>query len=635
MAKKTFQDIPLVGVSENLTDYQHVVTKTGVDKRVPYARIKADILAAVPAAPAETTLVITSPNGTITKNQTGATGHAVSMDVNTSALISTDTTNILTQDGSGRLIVNSAILAESGLQIVAKKARLGGKLKQNTTIDGDNVYGFNVLHTPSVNLSGSDGSYNSFVRLDDNGILISGQGLGVVNGSIQIDGTHVLVGVNNGVSSIKLDQLGVYLENLAAKTGETQVLFIDSTTGKLSKGTLTTSGTIVLSEQVNNIAEWKDGKLLVALNNSSTIMLQEQVLGDGTIARAPRVIIDALISQQAGNALVKVGDSLYVPQAQTVSETANNLVNTDTITFTTGAANQPLNRTIAPNVVIPALISTSQHNDIELDGGQLIVGKVETESSETILLDFRKDVPTRKTYIKGQVQTASLVSSVAGNQIQLLDLVLADGRVIQQMFVPNNSNGGSFAPSADLGNIMVLGGDNLPYVGNLEKQFAIAPSVTSSFSIRGRADSLYQITNSDFSANYDSASSTLQFSNDSASISFLKKPRFRSIEITIWNMGGVLDANGNLKIMLPREFHLKSNESELITGDEFKASFPRPRVQNVSSPAVSELNPFVWDSGANVPIESWIETSDPKQPMYYKFIGLNIYNRVQIYLDFN
>ena len=228
MAKKTFQDIPLVGVSENLTDYQHVVTKTGVDKRVNYARIKADILAAVPAAPAETTLVISSPNGTITKNQTGATGHAVSMDVNTSALISTDTTNILTQDGSGRLIVNSAILAESGLQIVAKKARLGGTLLQNTTINGADMYGFNVLHTPSVNLSGSDGTYNSFVRLDDNGILISGQGLGVVNGSIQIDGTHVLVGVNNGVSSIKLDQLGVYLANLATKTGETEVLFIDS-----------------------------------------------------------------------------------------------------------------------------------------------------------------------------------------------------------------------------------------------------------------------------------------------------------------------------------------------------------------------------------------------------------------------
>ena len=583
MAKKVFQDLPIVDTAENITDYSQVVTKAGADKRLPLSRLKTELT-----------------------------------------------------------------VVESGLQNepTTKKPRLGGKLKQNTTIDGDNLYNLNVLRTPSVNISGSDGTYNSLLRADDNGVLISATGLGAVDGSIQIDGTQVLMVVNNGTSSIKLDQTGVFVDNLDAKTTETEVVYVGQN-GKLVKGIAPTGDTnapayfgVAYEKQIpfTNAQSIAQASLETAFRATvSNAVLNGYYIGDFRCTQSTPLSKSATVNyqisgQSAATLTAKHGmsvlfkyvnnvltdiealtdsaivDAITALQNTPTTETPNQLIDTDTIRFLTGSGNLPLNRQLQPHVQIPALIDQStgpnflgnivpMSQAIISSVGQIRVPILNFENSQTVEFEQTINSTTKERVVK---------ASVIGVQ------------------------SGSFSPSTDLGNLVELGTDNKAFVGNLEKRFAIDANVSSSFEIWASADNLEPINPLDFAATFETSSNTLVFANNSAAQGKLKTPRFRSIEMTLFNMGSILDSSGNMKVKIPRSMLLKTWEVQASVGDEFKASFPRPRVQDVSAPSVSESTSFLWQSDANVPVLTWLDGTHA----YYKFVGLNLFDRVQLYLTF-
>ena len=583
MAKKVFQDLPIVDTAENITDYSQVVTKAGADKRLPLSRLKTELT-----------------------------------------------------------------VVESGLQNepTTKKPRLGGKLKQNTTIDGDNLYNLNVLRTPSVNISGSDGTYNSLLRADDNGVLISATGLGAVDGSIQIDGTQVLMVVNNGTSSIKLDQTGVFVDNLDAKTTETEVVYVGQN-GKLVKGIAPTGDTnapayfgVAYEKQIpfTNAQSIAQASLETAFRATvSNAVLNGYYIGDFRCTQSTPLSKSATVNYQisgqsaatltakhgmsvlfkyVNNALTDIEaltdsaivDAITALQNTPTTETPNQLIDTDTIRFLTGSGNLPLNRQLQPHVQIPALIDQStgpnflgnivpMSQAIISSVGQIRVPILNFENSQTVEFEQTINSTTKERVVK---------ASVIGVQ------------------------SGSFSPSTDLGNLVELGTDNKAFVGNLEKRFAIDANVSSSFEIWASADNLEPINPLDFAATFETSSNTLVFANNSAAQGKLKTPRFRSIEMTLFNMGSILDSSGNMKVKIPRSMLLKTWEVQASVGDEFKASFPRPRVQDVSAPSVSESTSFLWQSDANVPVLTWLDGTHA----YYKFVGLNLFDRVQLYLTF-
>ncbi len=548
---------------------------------------------------------------------------------------------------NGDVEYSAAPISESGLHNdpTTENVRLGGKLKQNTTIDGDDLYNLNVLHTPSINLSGSDGTYNSLLRADENGILISGTGLGAVDGSIQIDGTQLLFAVNNGASSIKLDQTGVFVDNLAAKTSETDIVYIDAN-GKLAKGPAPTPNNSVDSFDVAymkqipftngaNITQATvetafratvsnpvlDGYYIAVfrctqstpLSKSATVNYQINGQSAATLTAKHgmsvlfKYVNDVLTDIEAltDSAIV---DAITAIQNTTTSETANQLIDTDTIHFLTGAGNLPLNRQIQPHVQILALLDQST--------GPNYLGQIVPMSQAFISSVGQIRVPLLNFQNSQTVEFEQTINSTTKERVVTANMI--------------GGNGGSFSPSTDLGNLVELGTDNKAFVGNLEKRFPIDASVSSSFEIWASADNLDLINPLDFAATFETSSNSLVFANNSAAQGKLKTPRFRSIEMTVFNMGSILDSSGNMKVKIPRSMLLKTWEVQASVGDEFKASFPRPRVLDVSAPSVSESTSFLWQSDANVPVLTWLDGTHA----YYKFVGLNLFDRVQLYLTF-
>ncbi len=637
--KKTFQDLPTVGTNEVLDDYQQVVTKAGTDKRVPFSRMKSNILA--------------------------------------------------------------ALEVESGLHTdtATKKARLGGTLKENTVIDGDG-FGLNMQNLNGLAIStdaagsaksgltlskllsqpvrlknekSSDPGVFSEVVLDaDNYSRLAqqnGNSLAVIEA---VNGTDVTM--RNNARTIAIKANGHFMTGVDAQTAETDILYIDAN-GKISKGVAPSGGgvnsfDVAYMKQIPfiNLANITQATLETAfratvsnailngyyiavfrcsqstpLSKSATVNYQIAGQSAATFTAKHGVFVSfkyinnvlADIEALTDSAIVDAITALESVNSST--ETANTLTNSDTVIFD-DYINDPLNRKIQGHVQIPALVSPTSIQGVSLNAlevgsdGKLVVGKVETESSETILLDFRKESSTKKTFIKGQVQTAALVSSNSGNQIELRDLTLLDGRVIQQMYVaPSSGGGGSVALSNDVDNMATLNGNSELYVQTIEKQFLIAcPIASSSLTVWGCADNILPILNNDFSANFDSGSKILIFQNDSAINGKSKSPRFKTIEITLSNMTGILDANGDFKVKIPRSFLLAKNGLADASSNEFRASFPRPRIQDVSASSVSESTPFLWASDANAPVQTWMDSTF----VYYKFIGLNLFDRVQLYLTF-
>lgn len=198
--EKTLQEIPLVLDSENLEDYQHVVTQASKDARVPHTRMKANIA--------------------------------------------------------------ESVQVESGLQKnpTTKKPRLGGSLLQDTTIDGVSTHKFEVLAAKNVTLETTGGTAKTTVSLGtamsiptrirtesvttpttfgelvvdaDNLTAISQKNATSASGMKMSNAEQVNLYNNDFSLGLKSD--GIYAESLQTKTTETDVIFINAN-GRMAKG---------------------------------------------------------------------------------------------------------------------------------------------------------------------------------------------------------------------------------------------------------------------------------------------------------------------------------------------------------------------------------------------------------------
>jgi len=157
--------------------------------------------------------------------------------------------------------------AESGTHVdpTSKKVRLGGVLLENAAIDGNLLFGFDAtnLKTASLVTDATGTAQSSLVlgkllsqptRLKTESVATPTTKSELV---VDADGNSQFYQFNatdfaglqlnspteakirNTTYSIGVKTDGIYAETLGAKTTETEVVYVDSTTGKLAKGTVT------------------------------------------------------------------------------------------------------------------------------------------------------------------------------------------------------------------------------------------------------------------------------------------------------------------------------------------------------------------------------------------------------------
>lgn len=621
MAKKAFQDLSVVSTNESLDDYELVVTKEGTDKRLPHTRLKSE---------------------------------------------------------------SSAV--ESGLHndTTTKKPRLGGTLLEDVSIDGDGTKQFEVVNAKDITLATSGLSAKSTLTLGtalsiptrikteslanpttfaelvidaDNNTEI-GQKTATATSGMKMSNASQILMYNDGYQlGVKED--GVYITPLPAVSTETEIVFIDAN-GKLAKGVVPTNNNssfaVAYEKQIpftnaQSIAQASletafratvsnailDGYYIAVfrcnqidpLSKSATVNYQISGQSAATLTAKHgmsvlfKYVNDVLTDIEALTDSAVV-DAITVLQNNPSSETANELIDTDTIHFLTGAGNLPLNRQLQPHVQIPALIDQSTGPDylgniVPMSQayissvGQIRVPLLNFENSQTVEFEQTTNPTTKERVVKAHVvgdntsaYTGSETINITENEISVIVAALISSIKENQIGLDEN------------GKLVVFGGEqDYPIIAN-----------SPSFAVNSRLVYGDAMIANDIIANYDNASKTLGFENTTIGTTD-KFPRLKTVEISV-SVSGVLDANGDLKVRFERDFMLPTGEEATTSNDEHLASFPRPRVLDTSATAVSESTPYLWTSDANIPVTTWSDATH----VYYKFIGLNQFDRVQLYISF-
>lgn len=551
----------------------------------------------------------------------------------------------------GQWVLQEYQSVESGLKVHSNgKIRLGGLLLENTLIDGNNQLNFSILRSPAINFSAADGTYNSYVRLDENGVRIAASGVGDVAGSLDIDGTQVLLSVNSGESSIKLDQEGVYLQGIADKTTETKVLYIDPSTGKMSKGDAPSNNggfAVSYAKQIpftSNQTITQASLETAFRRTDANNVLNGYYIGVFRCNQVDPLTKSATVGYQIGGQpsatlTVKHGimvSFMYIDNVLSDVEVLTDSQLSDKIIAleTEGVTGQKGDKGDKGDTGEPGAKGDKGDKGDPGTGGSgfgvSLVKRLQFVKNGTIVVEnatasfFSEN---HWTVLDGyHIGICQCIGDFAATGT----LQHANGVVAHDIF-----NGCILA--FEYRNGILVGIDKLndnamiQVVQTLrggEQDFEIT-SDSPSFSIWSRLVSNDVFNQGDLTASYDLGGKTLVFVNETLETATEKTPRFKEIEITVSSMS-VVDSNGDLKIKLPRSFMRLSSESSASQGDEHKASYPRPRVSDVSSPSVSESTPFFWATDVNVPCLFWVDATH----LYYKFVGLNQYDRVQLYLNF-
>lgn len=612
--EKNFQELDIVQNSELLTDYEQVVTKASVDKRMPFSRIKSEII--------------------------------------------------------------QGVTVESGLhnEATTKKPRLGGTLLEDVTIDGASTKRFDIVNAKAVQMTTAGTSAKTTLDLgtalsiptrirtenttdplqygqlviDADGNTEIGQKTSTDASGMKMSNAQQVTMYNKDyVVGVKVD--GIYAENLPAKTTETDIVYI-APDGKLSKGVAPTVGApayfgVAYEKQIpfTNSASIAQATIETAFRATvSNAVLNGYYIADFRCTQSTPLSKSATVNyqisgQSAATLTAKHGmsvlfkyvnnvltdiealtdsaivDAITAIQNTTTSETANQLIDTDTIHFTTGAGNLPLNRQLQPHVQIPALIDQST--------GPNHLGQI---------------VPMSQAFISsvGQIRVP-LLNFQNSQSVEFVETV---NSTTKERVVTANVQA-TVLPSADSGNMAKLGTDDNIYVGG-EQDFKILENLTSSFFLAGSAVCTDVIQSNpltniyDVIGNFDTNTKTLFFVNNSPNVSGKSKAiRMSKIQIVAQNTSGILDNGSDFILSFPKSFLKQNAHNQIFVTVGLNSVFPTPTIWNIEG-AGTRLSPFVKVTDANVQVNTWTETQNGIEAYYMKFQGMDLMPKFQIQLQF-
>jgi hypothetical protein len=242
-----------------------------------------DLAAWITEAAADGTITIAGGGGGAVTSVAGKTG-VVTLGKTDVGLSNVDNTSDLNKPISTATQTALNTLpqgAESGLNIdgTSKKARLGGTLLADAVIDGASTFGIQGANLRSASLiTDATGSAQSTLSLgtqlsqptriktesvatpatkseliiDADGLSSFYQKSATSSAGLQLT-SDVEAAVKNSTYSIGVKTDGIYATTLATKSTETEVVYIDSTTGKLAKGAPSASSSVQQYSAGNNV----------------------------------------------------------------------------------------------------------------------------------------------------------------------------------------------------------------------------------------------------------------------------------------------------------------------------------------------------------------------------------------------